>query len=235
LTAPISNLKDENLLLDLEKDQERASMSGEISALLVELNEDGVFREVKRRLGREEPTCIVEELRKGMIGVGDLFERGQYFLSELIMAAEIMKSAMELIKPTLQRTATAKLGTAVIGTVEGDVHTIGKDIVISLLESGGFTVFDLGADVPSKTFVEKVKITNADILGMSTLMTVGVGPMKKTVELLIGAGLRKKVSVMIGGNPIFANPEAWLKEVGADAYGKDAVEALKKAKELVSR
>lgn len=208
-------------------------MPSELAILLADLKEREVLDAVKRRGEAEDAVKILEELREGLAIVGERYESHEYFLSEMIMAADLFSSAGRILKPKLQRQSETKMGKIVLGTVKGDIHTIGKDIVATLLESNGFTVYDVGIDVPPELFVEKVKEVGADILGMSTLLSTGVDPMKATVQALNEAGLRGRVKVMIGGNPVFGNPEAWMREVGADEYGKDAVDAVRKARRLM--
>jgi len=210
-------------------------LTTDLKILLADLNEDGVLVTVEQKLeAGENPFGIIEELRNGMTIVGDRFERQEYFLSELIMAAEIFRKAMGVIEPKLGGEGSEKLGTVAIGTVQGDIHSIGKDLVATSMKCAGYKVIDLGVDVSPERFVTAVKETGANVLGMSTLMTFGLEPMKLTVKSLIGAGLKGKVKVIIGGSPIFGDPKTWVNEVGADDWGGDAVDAVRKVKELIS-
>jgi methanogenic corrinoid protein MtbC1 len=210
-------------------------MAEDLAHLLADLREEEVLSIVKRRLETEDPLAIVEELRNGMTMVGERFERSECFLSEMMMAAEIFKAAYDLVGGKLQTKREDIAGTVVIGTVEGDVHTLGKDIVSAVMQASGFRVVDLGVDVSPEKFIQNVKEVKPDILGMSTLLTMGMHPIKATAKALVKEGLRETVKVMIGGNPIFGNPEAWLKETGADDYGRDAVDAVKKARKLIGK
>ena len=162
---------------------------------------------------------------KGIEEVGDLFGRGEFFLPELVQGAEAMKAAVAVLQPALDASKEGRktLGKAVAGTVAGDIHEIGKTIVCSMLSAAGFTVTDVGCDVPVETFIAKVKETDADLLLLSALLTTTMPNQQKTIEALKEAGLRDKVKVMIGGGIINEEVRAY---VGADAWGHDANEAV---------
>jgi len=177
------------------------------------------------RVGIDPYTAIMEGLSKGMEVVGQLYETGQYFLSDLVMAGETMKAAMEVLEPYLKTsTKDRSIGVVVIGTVEGDLHDIGKNIVATLLKSAGFTVIDLGVDVPAETFVTAVREKKPDILAMSSLVTTTMPSMKKTIRLLEKEGLRDSIKIIVGGAPV---SNEFAMEIGADAYGKDAIDAVR--------
>jgi corrinoid protein of di/trimethylamine methyltransferase len=196
------------------------------------IDEKKTLEEVKRLLAEgTDPLILVEALREGMSIIGERFESGEYFLSELIMSAEIFKEAAEVITPYLKPGSGEHKGTIVIGTVQGDIHYIGKNIVATLLRCEGYEVHDLGEDVKPEAFVEKVKETGAKIVGLSALLTVAFDAMKATVEKLKEAGLRDQVKVIIGGAPV---NESVVDYCGADAYGKDASEAVKLANSYLS-
>jgi len=179
------------------------------------------------------PSRIVEEgVVPGMDVVGQKYESGEYFLPELFMAGEAAKVVTAIIKPYLKKEGAKALGTVVIGTVFGDVHNVGKDLVASTLEGVGFKVTDLGVNVPAETFVEAAKKENADIVAMSALITTTMLNMKDVIKALNSGGIRSKVKVMVGGAPL---DEKFAKEIGADAYGKDPREAVLKARELLSK
>jgi methanogenic corrinoid protein MtbC1 len=202
-------------------------MADKIAPLLIELEEDKTLTAVKTALAEGvEPLVLVEELRGGMSEIGRRFEENEYYLSELIMSAEIFKEAIELIEPHMGREAEAGKGTVVIGTVKGDIHDIGKNIVASLLRCEGFNVHDLGVDVAPEAFVSKLKETGAPVLALSGLLTLAFDAMKDTVAAVDGAGLRDKVRIIIGGGPV---NEAVVEFTGADAFGKDATEAVRLA------
>jgi corrinoid protein of di/trimethylamine methyltransferase len=168
---------------------------------------------------------------KGIEEVGDLFSKGEFFLPELVQGAEAMKAAVAVLEPALEGSGGARsLGKAVAGTVAGDIHEIGKTIVCSMMSAAGFTVTDVGCDVPIETFVEKVKAESPDLLLLSALLTTTMPNQQKTIEALKDAGLRDGVKVMIGGAP---TTRAWSDEIGADGYAEDAIEAVVAAKRLL--
>jgi corrinoid protein of di/trimethylamine methyltransferase len=169
---------------------------------------------------------------KGIEEVGDLFGKGEFFLPELVQGAEAMKAAMAVLQPALDTSNEGRrtLGTAVAGTVAGDIHEIGKTIVGSMLSAAGFTVIDLGCDVAVETFVDKVEEVKPDLLLLSALLTTTMPNQRKTIEALKGAGLRDGVKVMIGGAP---TTSAWADEIGADGYAEDAIEAVAMAKTVL--
>jgi len=202
---------------------------------LANLDEEAVLSKVEKDLSCGRPAVeILNELRQGMIIVGKRFEQSEYFLSELIMSAEIFKAAAKLLEPEISRVHQRRaLGKIVIGTVEGDIHDIGKNIVVTFLESAGFNVYDLGVDVSPMKFVSKVRETKAGILGLSCLLTMGFEPMKATIRKLSELGLRKRVRVIIGGAAGAVVTRDWVRKAGADAFGRDSVEAVKLAKTFV--
>ena len=204
-------------------------MSGELTKAIAELEEKEALRLTKEKLeGGEEPHLILEESRSGMEIVGRRFSDGIYFLPELIFSAEIFKEITEIVKPRLKKDVSPKrLGKVIIGTVAGDIHDIGKDIVVFMLDVSGFEVFDLGVDVPPKKFVEKIRETDAPVVGLSGFLTLAFDSMKETVEAIKAAGLRNRVKIMIGGGQI---DDEIRKYTGADAYGKDAMAGVSLAK-----
>jgi len=169
---------------------------------------------------------------KGIEEVGDLFASGEFFLPELVQGAEAMKAAVAVLQPALDISGGGRqaLGVAVAGTVAGDIHEIGKTIVCSMLSAAGFTVTDVGSDVPVETFIAKVRELKPDLLLLSALLTTTMPNQQKTIEALKAAGLRDAVKVMIGGAP---TTRAWADEIGADGYAEDAIEAVATAKRLV--
>lgn len=202
-------------------------MAENLGDLLVELKEDETLAAVGSALEEgADPLSLVERLRGGMSQVGKRFEEKEYFLSELIMSAEIFKEAIALIEPHLEAGGEEIKGDVVIGTVKGDIHDIGKNIVATLLRCDGYRVHDLGVDVPPGAFVEKLKETGASLLGLSGLLTLAFDSMKETVESVTEAGLKDKVNVIIGGGPV---NEKVVEYTGADAYGLDAAQALRLA------
>jgi methylmalonyl-CoA mutase cobalamin-binding domain/chain len=194
---------------------------------VVELEEDKTYSLVKQLLDEKtNPQEIIEILRKGVEVVGDKFSSKEYFLTELVMAGEIFQQSAQLIEPALKADIGKenKKGIIVVGTVKGDVHDIGKNIFVTLLKSAGFEVHDLGVDIPPQIFVDKVKETNADIVGYSGLLTIALETMKESTEALKSAGLRDKIRIIIGGLPV---DELWMKEAGADAFTDNAFEGVK--------
>lgn len=177
---------------------------------------------------------IGKGLSKGMKVIGEKFERLEIFLPELLMAADVFNSAMKILEPQISAADKNKIrkGMVVIGTVKGDIHEIGKDIVAMLLETAGFSVRNLGKDVPASTFLEEAEKTKADIIGMSSLLTTTMLGQKELIDILKATGDRDKYIVMIGGAP---TSQAWADEIGADGYGKTAEDALSLALELVSK
>ena len=166
----------------------------------------------------------------GISQVGDNFAQGTCFLPELIQAAEAMRIATEIINAAIPAGKQQKKGKIVIGTVEGDIHDIGKTIVVSLLKANGFEVYDLGRDIPTEKFLEKADEVGADIIGTSALLTTTMEGQKKLELALKKAGLKGKYKTMVGGAPV---TQRWADRIGADAYAEDAGEAVKKAKQLL--
>ena len=171
-----------------------------------------------------DPVALVNQhMAPAMKEVGRRFESCEYFVPELLLSARAMKSALELIRPLLAAQGAEPVGRVVIGTVKGDLHDIGKNLVAAMLEGGGFEVIDLGVNVAPEKFIEAVKEKKANVVSMSALLTTTMLAMKGTVEALKVAGLRTQVKVLIGGAPI---TQRFADEIGADGYGENAVEAV---------
>jgi len=204
-------------------------MPGDLVNLLADLKEEEVIKLTKERLeAGEDAMAILEDSRKAMEIVGNRFADGKYFLPELVYSGELLKQITELVKPRLtQSTETKRLGKVVIGTVAGDIHDIGLNIVDFMLDANGFQVYNLGVDVPVEKFVEKLKETDARILGLSGFLTPAFDVMKETVQAVEAAGLRDRTKIMIGGGQI---DDEIRKYASADAYGKDAMVAVSLAK-----
>lgn len=182
-------------------------------------------------LGLNPIQVINEGFSAGMAKAGDLFERGDIFLPDLIVASEAMVAGIKILESALpQDNKSNKLGVVVLGTIEGDVHDIGKGIVATMLRVYGFEVHDLGRDVPISKFVEKAKEVKADIVGSSALMTTTMQGQKELEKALVAAGLREKVKTVVGGAVV---TQRWASKIGADAYAESATEAVAKLKELV--
>ncbi len=207
-------------------------MAGDLVNLLADLKEQEALKVVKERLGKgEDALKILDDARKGMEIVGKRFASSQYFIPDLVYSGEILKAVSELVKPKLTKAAgTKKLGKVVFGTVAGDIHDIGKDIVVFMLDVNGFEVYDLGVDVPVQKFVDKIKETGAPVVGLSGFLTLAFDSMKQTIEAIKSAGLRDKVKVMIGGGQM---SEEVRKYTGADAFGKDAMAGVTLAQKWI--
>lgn len=188
--------------------------------------------EITRRAlseGLDPLEMINEGFRVGITRVGDLFERGEVFLPELIQSAEVMKKASEILMASLPKGTETKRGVVVIGTVQGDIHDIGKILVVTMLQANGFEVFDLGHCVETEKFIEKAREENADIIGTSALLTTTMKYQKELESDLKKSGMREKVKTIVGGAPV---TQRWADRIGADAYAENASEAVRKAQSL---
>ncbi|WP_213951770.1 cobalamin B12-binding domain-containing protein [Tepidanaerobacter syntrophicus] len=204
----------------------------ELREALKDLNEDEVYRLVDEKIKQGvSPLDILDECNKGLMDVGELFAAGNYFLTELLFSAEIMQNIMQKLEPLFSQGDNIRedAGIVVIGTVKGDIHDIGKNIVVSLLRSHGFKVIDLGVDVPVEKFIEALKETDAKVLGLSALLNSTYPVMKDVVEAVKNAGLRDKVKIIIGGTIC---SEAVREFTGADAYANDALTGVNFAKKV---
>jgi len=198
----------------------------ELINAVINLDEDKVYDLVKKMVNDgTDPNKVIEILKKGVEEIGERFSRKEYFLTELVMAGEIFQQSAKILEPLFrsQNKKSKSTGTVVIGTVKGDVHDIGKNIFVTLLQVGGYDVYDLGVDVSPEKFLEKVKEKNANIVAYSGLLTIALESMKKTTELLKANGLRDKVKIIIGGLPV---DELWMKEAGADAFTDNAFKGV---------
>lgn len=183
---------------------------------------------VEAGLGCEE--LLSQALIAPMTEIGQRFERGEVFVPEMLVAARAMKKGLEVLRPLLAMQGVQPLGTVLLGTVAGDLHDIGKNLVAMMLEGAGFKVIDLGIDVAPQTFVDQVQAQSPDILGMSALLTTTMPGMKITIDVLKEAGLREQVVVMVGGAPV---TQRFADEIGADAYAPDASAAARMAMALI--
>jgi len=211
-----------------------AEILSEITQSLVDGEPDITLELAQKALASGiEPMAIIREgLMPGMNIVGENFASGEFFLPDLIIAAEGMKKAMEVLEPELlaRQQAIESPGTVVIGTVKGDIHEIGKTLVATMLSANGFKVYDLGVDVPTKIFLDKIKEVQANILGLSALLTTTMTMQREVIKALQDAGMRQTLKVMVGGAPV---TRSWMNEIGADGYAEDAMGAVKVAKELM--
>jgi dimethylamine corrinoid protein len=202
----------------------------ELSDAMVSCKADVIMAATKKAVDAGMPAVeVIDGLAAGMTEVGDQFERGKVFLPHVMMAANGMQAAIDTLDMGEASTATVKK-VIINGTVEGDVHDIGKSIVSTMLQSAGFEVHDLGRDVPIAKFVEAVKEYNADMVGLSALMTTTLNGQKDVIELLKANGMRDSVKVMVGGAPATAT---WAEKIGADCYAENASEAVERAKALL--
>jgi methanogenic corrinoid protein MtbC1 len=204
-------------------------MAKDLVKTQADLKEKEALEIVQNRLNAgDAPLRILDDARRAVEIVGKRFADGQYFIPELVYSGEILKAITDMVKPKIVKEGEVKrVGKVVMGTVAGDIHDIGKDIVVFMLDVNGFEVFDLGIDVPAQKFVDKVKETNSKVVGLSGFLTLAFDSMKETVEAIKKAGLRDKVKIMIGGGQIDDQVKGFA---GADAYGKDAMEAVTLAK-----
>jgi len=180
--------------------------------------------------GAEPARILNDALIAGMIKVGELFEEGEYFVPEMLIAARAMQAGIAILKPKLIEQDIKPLGKVVVGTVKGDLHDIGKNLVAMMLQGVGFEVIDLGTDVTPEKFVAAVKAQNAQFIGMSALLTTTMPGMRAVIEPLKQAGLRDQVSVMIGGAPV---TQKYADDIGADIYAPDGPSAARKAKAIL--
>jgi trimethylamine corrinoid protein len=196
---------------------------------------DGSMAKEVAAQGLAEGIDPIELLTKGFVSgineVGDLFGRGSLFLPELIMAADVMQQVTAYLNTSLKATEQMqKAGIVVVGSVQGDIHDIGKTIVVSIFKANGFEVHDLGRDVPVKRFIEEAQKVNADIIGTSALLTTTMPEQRALEEALKKAGLKGRYKTIVGGAPV---TQRWADRIGADAYAQDAAEGVKKAKQLL--
>ena len=208
-------------------------MAADLVYALSELKEGEALEIVRKRLDAgEDPLLILDDARRAMGIVGKRFEEGTYFIPDLIYSGEILQAISEMVKPRMTKEAAGrKAGKVVLGTVKGDIHDIGKNIVAFMLDLNGFEVYDIGIDVPPEKFVEKIRETNAPVVALSGFLTLAFDAMKATVEAIEKAGLRDKVKIIIGGGNM---NEDIRKYAGADAYGVDAVAAVTFAEKVVA-
>jgi methanogenic corrinoid protein MtbC1 len=192
---------------------------------MADLEEEAIHQLIEKELASGTgPLVLLELLREGMMVISKRFENGEYFLPELIMAGELFKEISVLLRPAPGDKPAASRGAIVFGTVKGDIHTIGKEVTIAILEGIGYRVYDLGVDVPPEKFIEKLRETGAGVLGLSGLITTAYDSMKETVEAVAKAGLRDRVKIMIGGG---ITDERVRVYTGADAYGNNPSDAVK--------
>jgi len=182
--------------------------------------------------GMDPMDLVTQQMVPAMDEVGRRFEAGDYFVPELLLSARAMKGTMELIRPLLAASGADPVGHVVIGTVRGDLHDIGKNLVAAMLEGGGFNVIDLGADVAPEKIIDTIKSRKVDIVALSALLTVTMPAMKSTIEALKQAGVREQVKVIIGGAPVTGE---YARQIGADGFSDNAVGAVSMVRDLIER
>ena len=200
-------------------------MSDELAMALVELKRDDVLETVKEKAERgDDPLGLLEECRRGMTIVGDRFQSGEFYLAEMMLAAEIFQGVVSILNPHMDKVRPPKpLGKVVLATLKGDIHDLGKDIVATLLRARGFEVHDLGVDVLPAVVLDKVKEVNPEFVGFSALITSAFASMKEASELLVESGLREKCKLMVGGG---VTTPTVKEHIGADFQTLDAMEGV---------
>ena len=204
----------------------------EIAENLIQGKADKVKELTQRSVdeGQDIQKILNEGLLAGMSVVGDKFKKNEFYVPEVLIAARAMKAGMEIIRPLLTKKGVKGAGKIILGTVRGDLHDIGKNLVGMMLEGAGFEITDLGVDVPPEKFVEAAREKGADIIGLSALLTTTMPGMKDVIEAIKSSDLKGKLKVMIGGAPV---TQDYADEIGADGYAPDAASAVDKAKQLI--
>jgi 5-methyltetrahydrofolate--homocysteine methyltransferase len=204
----------------------------EISDKIVNLDMEGTLQAVERVL-KDVPASVIvsKSIAKAMETIGRKYEENEYFLAELLLSGQVVSNALKLLEPHLKNQGAKTAGKIVFGTVEGDLHDLGKTIVITLLKSAGFEVYDLGVDVPPQRFIQEIKRVKPDIVAMSALLTTTMDGIESTIDELQRARVRKSVKIIIGGRPL---TKEFAKKAGADAYGEDAFVGVEICKKWMS-
>ena len=209
-------------------------MSGELVKLISDLKEPEALKFVEKALAEGvDPMELLGAAKDAMNIVGQKFATEEYFIPDLIFSGEILKGVIQMLEPHLKKgDEVERIGKIILGTVAGDIHDIGKDLVVFMLDVNGFEVIDLGIDVPVRKFVDSIKETGSKMVGLSGFLTLAFQSMKDTIDAIEEAGLRDQVKIMVGGGQIDEQVRGFT---GADAYGKDAMEAVNLAKKWISR
>lgn len=201
---------------------------------ILDVDEEKTLNLTKKSIEKMPLEKIISALSEGLRQMGDLFEKGERFIPELVIAAEFVNKAFKILEPHLSpevgKAGDLRSVKVVIATVEGDIHDLGKNLVATMLSAAGFQVIDLGKGVSSKTIVSKVKKTGAHVVGLSALLTTTMAHQEEVINLLIEEGIREKVKVIIGGAPA---SQVWAERIGADVYAENAMEAVRKLKEII--
>ena len=211
------------------------ALKDELKELIMDWDEDGLRDICNKSIESNElsPAEMLKLIGDVMRDIGDLFEKEEIFLPDLIGAAEVVKTVIdEVLDPAIRKSGEERvsLGKVVLGTVQGDVHSIGKDLVAAFLFSNGFEVFNIGEEVPPLQYIEKAEEVGAKIIGLSSLLTMSMDIQKQVIEALRNKGLREKYKVIVGGSP---TSKEWAEQIGADGWADDAIEAVEIAKKLV--
>jgi len=211
---------------------EKNDILDELTQLIVDGNDEKITETTKKALDIGiDPYTIIDVLDEGMRIVSKRYDNREIALPELILAGDAFQASMNIIKPKIKERSDKKVGRLVIGTVQYDIHTLGHELVKTMMEVEGFECWDLGGDVSKEMFIDKVKEVNADLLGLSALMTTTMLGQKDVIDALKDADIRDRVKVMVGGAPV---SQEWADKIGADGYGKDAIDAVKIAKKLLN-
>ena len=207
-------------------------MSEQLVHAIADMREEQALELVREMVqGGTEPTVILDAVKEAMAIVGDRYEKGTYFLPELMLSGEMLNQITEILKPELARLPTVEReGKVLIGTVEGDIHDIGKNIVTFMLDVNGFDVLDLGVNVPAQKYIAAIRDFQPQVVGLSGFLTLAFDMMKETIDAIQAAGLRAQVKIMVGGGQMDDQVRAYT---GADAYGRDAMAAVKLAKQWI--
>lgn len=200
-------------------------MDSDLSSAVANLKENDALEIVKNRLDKgDDALKIFDDARAGIVTVGERYNDGKYFIPELVYSGEILKNIAEMVKPKIKAEQTDRYqGKIIIGTVKRDIHDIGKNLVVFLLDANGYDVYDIGVDVSEQQFVDKIKDTGAGIVALSGFLTLSIDSMKDTVEAIRAAGLRDQVKIMIGGGVLDESATGYI---GADAFGRFASDAV---------
>ena len=203
-----------------------------VKQTIVDGDDDGAVTQIEQALmeGIDPVKVLKQAIVPGIERAGELWHDNVYFMPDVVLSAEAFKAAMKAVEPHLAGREITKLGTVIMGVVAGDMHDLGKSIVIAMLTGAGFEVIDLGVDVPTETFIEKISELKPDIMGVGCYMTTTMLELKAMITFLEENGLRDKVKIMIGGVP---TTQQFADEIGADAWGKDALDAVDKARKLM--
>ncbi|UCD73165.1 MAG: corrinoid protein [Candidatus Bathyarchaeota archaeon] len=204
----------------------------DFQTLIIQISDIEEVKRTARKILETDanPVDVLEVLNEAMREVGNRYERGEYFLSELIMAGVLASEVTEILKPSLAKTDLESQGKIVVGTVKGDIHDIGKNILIMMLSAAGFEVVDLGVDVSAEKFVEAIDKEEADVLGISALLSSTMENLRGVIETIRREGLRDQIKIIVGGRPL---TKEFADEIGADSYAKDALEGVRVVKELI--